>query len=79
MRTSPNEAPDNSIITVLLGFFGVTAVFLLLPRTIKYFLRTFVLGIISEIVAVVVTGLLSEKLVEMIGRDTPSDAVRSRP
>ena len=79
MRTSLNEAPTNGIIAVLLGFFGVTAVFLLLPKTIKFFLQKFVLGVFSEIIAVVVTGLLSEKLVDMIGRDTPSEAVKSRP
>jgi len=79
MRTSPNAAPNNGIVAVLLGFFGVTAVFLLLPKTIKFFLRKFVLGIISEIVAVVVMGLLSEKLVDMIGRDTPSEVVKSQP
>jgi hypothetical protein len=79
MKTSLNEAPANGIIAVLLGFFGVTAVFLLLPKTIKFFLQKFVLGVFFEIIAVVVTGLLSEKLVDMIGRDTPSEAVKSRP
>lgn len=51
---------------MLLGFFGVTAAFLFLPKTIKYVVRRFVLGTVAEIVAVIITGLLTEKLVDLI-------------
>ncbi len=61
---------DKSLLSVLLGFFGVTAAFLLLPKTVKYVIRRFLLGIVSEIVAVVVTGLLTEKLVDLIGEQS---------
>lgn len=58
---------DKSLLSIVLGFFGVTAAFLLLPKTIKYVIRRFLLGIISEIVAVVITGLLTEKLIDLMG------------
>ena len=56
------------LASLLFGFFGVTAAFLLLPKTVKYVIRRFVTGIIGEIVAVVITGLLTEKLVDLVGR-----------
>ena len=73
MRSSlpGTSGPRNSLISLLLGFFGVTAAFLLLPKTIKYVIRRFFLSIISEVVAVVITGLLTEKLVDVIGKDQP--------
>lgn len=58
---------DKSLLSLLLGFLGVTATLLLLPKTVKYVIRRFFLGIVSEVVAVVITGLLTEKLVGMIG------------
>lgn len=63
------SVPRNSLISMLLGFFGVTAAFFLLPKTIKYVIRRFFLSILSEIVAVVITGLLTEKLVDLISHD----------
>lgn len=80
MRNLPHgrSAPRNSLVSVLLGFFGVTAAFLLLPKTIKYVIRRFFLSILSEIVAVVITGLLTEKLVDYIAEDSSeSSDIRS--
>lgn len=76
--TTGSPETDRSVLSVLLGFFGVTAAFLLLPRTVKYFIRRFLFGIISEIVAVVITGLLTEKLVDFVGElpersESPAD------
>lgn len=69
-RSSPGTSgPRTSLISLLLGFFGVTAAFLLLPKTIKYVIRRFFLSILSEVVAVVITGLLTEKLVDVISHD----------
>lgn len=81
MRSSPQESnvPDG-LISLLLGFFGVTAAFLLLPKTIKYVIRHFVAGIISEIVMVVLAGLLTEKLIDVVGSDVPeSTGIESSP
>lgn len=64
-----SSGAPNGLVSLLFGFFGVTAAFLLLPKTIKFVIRRFVLGIFSEIVAVIVTGLLAEKLVDVIGRE----------
>ena len=73
MRMSSQEsaATRNGVVSVLLGFFGVTAAFLLLPKTIKYVIRRFFLSIVSEVVAVVITGLLTEKVVDYISQDSP--------
>lgn len=82
MRTSSKgtSTPRNSLISLLLGFFGVTAAFLFLPKTIKYVIRRFFLSILSEIVAVVITGLLTEKLVDLISHDAPDPAeIESAP
>lgn len=57
------------IVKWLVGFFGAVFGFLLLPKTVKYFIRRFLLGIAGEIVAIIITGLLTEKAVDMIGKD----------
>jgi len=62
------------VISVLLGFFGVTALFLLLPKTLKYVIRRFVLGTIAEIVAVVLAGLLTEKLVDLVAEGSDAES-----
>ena len=62
------------MISVLLGFFGVTALFLLLPKTLKYVIRRFVLGTIAEIVAVVLAGLLTEKLVDLVAEGSDAES-----
>lgn len=70
MRSITTGSPesDRGILSLLLGFAGVTAVFMLLPKTVKYVIRRFVLGTIAEIVAVLVTALLTEKVVNLIGQ-----------
>lgn len=71
MRSTIQRSPDipDGLISMLLGFFGVTAAFLFLPKTIKYVVRRFVLGTVAEIVAVIITGLLTEKLVDLISHE----------
>ncbi len=68
------SALRDPLVKWFLGFFGAVFGFLMLPRTIKYLLRRFVLGTLSEIVVIVITGLLTEKMVAWIGKD---DAQRS--
>ena len=60
---------QKSFLSVALGFVGVTGLILFLPKTIKYLLRRFVTGLVGEIVAVVLTGLLTEKVVSWIGHE----------
>ena len=72
MKLTTNGETTDGLMTLLLGFFGVTAVIFFLPKTIKFFLRKLVFGVVSEVVAVVVTGLLTEKLVDYVGRDRES-------
>ncbi|MEX0599583.1 MAG: hypothetical protein WD021_08510 [Rhodothermales bacterium] len=77
--SSGSQEADRSIVSLLLGFLGVTAAFLLLPKTIKYVIRRFVLGIASEIVAVVITGLLTEKLVHFISEHDATERLEDAP
>lgn len=60
--------PRPNLATYLLGFFGTLLGFTLLPKALKLFIRKYVLGFISEIVVVVIMGLLTEKLVGFFGR-----------
>ena len=57
------------LVKWLLGFFGAILGFLLLPRAFKLFVRRFVLGTISEIVTIVIAGLLTGKAVDYISED----------
>ena len=65
----PRSPLSDPLVKGLLGFFGALFGFLLLPRAVKFFLRKFVLGTLSEIVAIVVTGLLTEKAVDLLSRE----------
>lgn len=77
--TTGSPQTDKSIRSLLLGFFGVTAAFMLLPKTVKFVIRRFLTGILSEIVAVVVTGLLTEKLVGYIAERDDSEHLPEPP
>lgn len=68
------DAPQNALINLLLGFFGVLGALLILPKALKFFSRRFAFGIVSEIIAIVITGLLTEKLVSQVGRDGDEQA-----
>ena len=67
-RSSSSTFSD-PIVKWLVGFFGAIFGFLLLPKTIKLVFRKLVFGTVAEIVAIVLTGLLTEKAVEFLGRD----------
>lgn len=69
LRDLGQDEAQKSLINLLLGFFGVVGAFLLLPRTIKFAVRRFITGMAKEIVLVILTGLLTEKLVSMLERD----------
>ncbi len=57
------------LVKWFLGFFGAALGFLLLPRALKLFLRRFVLGTFSEIVAILLAGLLTGKAVDYLTED----------
>lgn len=78
-RNAIDPELQQSLVSLVLGFLGVTALILLLPRTLKYMLRRFVTGIVGEVVAVVLTGLLTEKVVDWIGRDQAVTNGHARP
>lgn len=65
-HTDPSLA--ESTAKWLFGFFGAIAAFLLLPRTVKYLIKRFVWGVLGEVIAVVVAGLLAEKAAERVGQ-----------
>ncbi len=71
MSNGPSQRSPLSdpLVKGLLGFFGTAFGFLLLPRALKLFFRKFVLGTLGEIVAIVVTGLLTEKAVDFLKKE----------
>ena len=70
----PTESgPLNTLIKSALGFFGVIAAFKLLPKLLSFVTRRFVFGLLSEIIFVVLAGLLTEKLAEKLTGKEGSD------
>ena len=69
MATRSSSSPTSDpIVKWLLGFFGAIFGFLLLPKTLKLVFRKLILGTVAEVVAIVLTGLLTEKAVEYLGK-----------
>ena len=66
LQRSPLSDP---LVKWFLGFFGAMFGFLLLPRALKAFFRRFLLGIFSEIILIILSGLLTEKAVDLIKKD----------
>ena len=67
---TPQRSPlSDPLVKWFLGFFGAIFGFLLLPRAIKTFFRRFLLGTLSEIVIIIISGLLTEKAVDSITKD----------
>lgn len=67
MATNNQQAPSRqALINLLTGFFGVLGAILILPRAFRFFGKRFAFGIVSEIVMIVITGLLTEKLVSVL-------------
>lgn len=66
-RTSPSSTGlRSSLLTWVLGFLGIAALVKFVPRLLKYATRRWFFGLISEIVVVVLAGLLTEKLVDRV-------------
>ena len=66
LQRSPLGDP---LVKWFLSFFGALFGFMLLPRAIKTFFRRFLLGTLSEIVVIIVSGLLTEKAVNLLKKD----------
>ena len=73
MRYLDSSQPDlqSSLTTWLIGFFGAILGFMILPKTLKFLIRRFIFSIFSEVLAVVVAGLLAEKAVEKLSDRHP--------
>ena len=52
----------------IVGFIATALGILFLPKTLKVVVKRFVLGLLSEIVAVATLGLLTEKAVDWLSR-----------
>lgn len=71
MNLSDSNSTD-SILKAVLGFFGVIAAFKIVPKAFSFITRKFVFGFISQIVWVVLAGLLTQKAAEKFaGKDLP--------
>jgi len=53
-----------------LGFFAAIVAFVLLPKTAKYVIRRLITRLVLEVVGIVLVGLLSERLLTLLG-NTP--------
>lgn len=70
---------QEGLVKWLLGFFGVIAAVKLLPKVLSFLTRRFVFGLLSEIIMVILAGLLTEKVAEKLtGRDPAEDSVFER-
>ena len=72
-RFEPTESGSlNTLIKSAVGFFGVVATFKLLPKLLSFVTRRFIFGLISEVIFVVLAGLLTEKVAEKLtGKEAP--------
>jgi hypothetical protein len=71
------DPSQQTLINLLMGFFGVLGAFLFLPRVLRFFGKRFAFGIVSEIVTIAITGLLTEKLVSHLGKNGDDAESRS--
>ena len=67
----------DTLANVLLGFFGVVAAFLLLPKTLKFLVRRFLLRLLGEVILFVTFGLLTEKVIDWLD-ERPASPRRPR-
>jgi glucose uptake protein GlcU len=67
MHTNNHQnAPKQAATNLLVGFFGVLGAIFILPRALRFVGKRFAFSFISEIVMIVLTGLLTEKLVSKV-------------
>ncbi len=74
-----NRTSRSGFTNLLLGFFGVLGAALILPRLAKFGVRRFFMGIISEVLLILLSGLLTEKLVRMISNAGDEEADLDHP
>lgn len=69
--------PRDPLSRWFLGLFGGAALFLLLPRAVRFVFKNFFFGVLAEVVTVVIAGLLTEKAVDAASETRePSRIVR---
>lgn len=74
-----DSGPTDSILKAVLSFFGVIAAFKIVPKAFSFVTRKFVFGLVSQVVWIVIAGLLTEKAAEKFaGKDLP-EASTDRP
>lgn len=64
---------QEGVVKWILGFFGVIAAVKFLPKVLGFITRRFVFGLLSEVIMVILAGLLTEKVVEKIAGDETFD------
>lgn len=64
-----DNSPRTGISYLVFGFLGVIGTAFLLPRLLKFGFRRYFMGIASEILLILFSGLLTEKLVSYLSRD----------
>lgn len=62
----------------LLGLLGGVSLFLILPRAVRFMFKTFFVGVMAEVVAVIAAGLLTEKAVDSVSERSSSAPAKRR-
>lgn len=75
MPVSPEESPQNghSPWPFFLAFLGAAGVFSLLPRVVRRGFRRFVFAIFFEIAVAALAGLLAEKTLGLVVRESDEE------
>lgn len=60
---------QSTFLKFAIGFFGTILGFKVLPKIFKFIFRRVLPGLVSEIVAIVITGLLTEKAIDLISEE----------
>ena len=60
---------QSTFIKFIIGFVGTILGFKVLPKLFKFVFRRVLPSLVSEIVAIVITGLLTEKAIDLISEE----------
>ncbi len=69
-----NNSSRSGITNLLIGFLGVIGAAVRLPRLFRFGFKRYFMSFVSEILLIIISGLLTEKLVTYLTRDESEPA-----